>query len=149
MVQSIDCGKFTRNAVHVPEPRARQACSVSKDPRPWGRGLFIQSCGRSFLSHSEYELQMRRKAEVLQYKNVLTARMKKTDQFAIAVGGRNRIRSPIDPITRQVCPTPARVEAPSSASGVPGRQMLWLDKRVPYVPLNPRITYADEGTEYL
>jgi hypothetical protein len=138
-----ECTKVRRDAVHLPETCAKQIRTVFTSPPPWGRGLLNRDCLSPFLTHSAYELQMRRKAEVLEYKNHTASRMKRTTHYANVVNNRYRYRS------REVCATPARIEAPSSASGVPGRQTLWLDKRVPYLPIKPRITYADEPTVYL
>ena len=73
--------------------------------------------------------------------------MKRTTHYANVVLG--KYRTPSSLLTGEVCPTPPRIESTSSASGVPGRKTLWLDKRVPYLPIKPRITYADEATDYL
>lgn len=145
----MSCDKlqnFDYRAVYLDEP-CKKETSFVPSPAPWARlnsrcpaiaGLFTPS-----------ELQMRRKAEVLQYKNV--AQTGRLVQYVNAISrGRNRS------FTRSLeerCRTAALSDkiwyAPSSASNVPGRMMLYYDRSVPYIPIGKREEKSDEATDYI
>jgi hypothetical protein len=91
--------------------------------------------------YTQFQLDMRRKAEVLQYKRSATKTNNPTkkQQFAQAVSGRQRVT----PSLADKC---AQIDAglstplPASFSGVPGGGMLFYDPAVPlynYTPPNP------------
>mgnify|MGYP001247709653 CR=1 FL=1 len=141
------CSNIKQKSVYLPEPCPSKSGFV-QSPSPWAIGL--TRC-QSTNIYTPSELQMRRKAEVLQYKNVLNARVSKKQQYVNVVLGRNR-RYGMNTIDREfVCPPSAqKIISTSSSSNVPGRQMLWLDRTIPYIPIGKnRVQYATENIDYL
>lgn len=138
--------------VYLPEPCTKEVRTV-RTFVPWGR--FRMKCDALIElqgSVSAYEIAMRRKAEVLQYKHKHTGIIKtKKAQFAQAVNSRKmsaaklvRLREPCGQHTQ-------RIEAPASASDVPGGGMLWLDTSVPYIPIGHerRPAYSTDEGDYI
>lgn len=135
------CSGSAVKAIYINENCATEPARVP-EPAPWGRSVVCRPLG-----YSKMDIEMRRKAEVLKHLNVDGARVSKKQQYANAVLG-------LGTRTRGICASGARrlpdvIYATSSASGVPGRATLWLDRRVPYVPMKGAAFYARESQVYL
>lgn len=140
-MSSGTCTDGSAKAIYINENCATEADRVP-EAAPWGRAVVCRPLG-----YSKLDIDMRRKAEVLKHLNVDYARVPKKRQYANAVLGLG-LRS------RGICArgaprSPDVIYATSSASGVPGRATLWLDRRVPYVPINASTLYARESQIYL
>lgn len=132
-------------SIYLHEPCVKQ--TVVTMAAPWNR--LSSRCQNNALLFSSSELQMRRKAEVLQYKGLSwqTKSMKYAD---VARKNSNR------PLTRALelrCLAAVNSNklwsAPASASNVPGRMMLYYDRSIPYIPIGRREEKSNEDTDYL
>lgn len=135
------CSTGAAKAIYINESCATEPDRVP-EAAPWGRSVVCRPLG-----YSKLDIDMRRKAEVLKHLNVDGARVSKKQQYANAVLG-------LGTRSRGICASGAQrsadvIYATSSASGVPGRAMLWLDRRVPYVPMKGPAFYARESQVYL
>ena len=146
----MSCDKLSSvyEAIYLDEPCAKEAAFVPP-PAPWAR--LNSRCPAIASLFSPSELQMRRKAEVLQYKNV--AHTSRVLRYVDANRqGRNRSFSFARSLEER-CLAAALSDkiwhAPSSASNVPGRMMLYYDRRVPYIPIGKREDKSDEATDYI
>ena len=146
--KSCDESKYVER-IYLPEPCKKEVRSV-RTSVPWGR--FRTKCDalndlQGYVS--PYEIAMRRKAEVLQYKHKHTGIIStKKAQFAQAVTLRKMSAARLERLREPCGQNNLRIEAPASASGVPGGGMLWIDSRVPYIPIgNERrpVYSTDEG----
>lgn len=139
--------------VYVPEPCVKVAKTV-RTSVPWGRFRSHSKCEavndlirQGTVTH--YDLAMRRKAEVLQYKHkhtgiISTKKAQIAQARKMSAARLERLREPCGQNTQ-------RIEAPASASGVPGGGMLWLDRSVPYIPIGHerRPAYSTDGGNYI
>lgn len=114
------CGKFTFN-------------------RTWER--VDNSCAASN-GFSQKDLDMRRKAEILLYnKNTTGKKLTKKQHYAqLAKGNGPNSRQSFKNVT-QCPPSSGIVYTPASASGVPGNELLYMDKSVPLTRYVVRRTY--------
>ena len=138
--------------VYLPEPCTKEVKSV-RISVPWGR--FRTKCDALIDLQgtiSPYEIAMRRKAEVLQYKHKHTGIIStKKAQFAQAVHSRKMSAARLTRLREPCGQNTQRIEAPASASGVPGGGMLWLDTTVPYIPIGHerRPAYSTDEGNYI
>ena len=135
------CTNGSAKAIYINENCVTEPDRVP-EAAPWGRTVVCRPLG-----YSKLDIDMRRKAEVLKHLNVDYARVPKKRQYANAVLGLGLRSRGI--CARGAAQSPDVIYATSSASGVPGRATLWLDRRVPYVPINAPTFYARESQIYL
>ena len=93
--------------------------------------------------YTDHNIKMRRKAEVLKYKNNNNKLTKRQQWAALS----NRSRQSIPDLTGVVkkgnayvvqnCVNTTLIKYPSSASNVPGNTMLWFDNNTPFFKMNP------------
>ena len=144
----MSCDKLSSGyeALYLYEPCVKEVAFVPP-PAPWAR--LNSRCPAVAGLFSPSELQMRRKAEVLQYKGVAhTSRVLRYADATRRVRNRSLTRS-----LEERCSAAALSDkiwhAPASASNVPGRMMLYYDRRVPHLPIGEREEKSDEATDYI
>ena len=137
--------KLEYEPIYLHEPCVKQ--TVVTTIAPWTR--LSSRCQNNALLFSSRELQMRRKAEVLQYKGV----SQQTKSMKYADVARKNINRPLTRALELKCLAAVNSNklwsAPASASNVPGRMMLYYDRSVPYIPIGRREAKSNEDTDYL
>jgi len=98
-------------------------------------------CAFQLNKYGQPELDMRRKAEVLLYKNN-SSKLTKKEQFAYFA---KRPKPPKFPNIKPSCTKETIYYNPSSASDVPGNKLLYNDMSVPLTNYKPRRTYKGGG----
>lgn len=137
------------NRVYLPETCAHVQRTV-RTSVPWGRFSELKNCAITQSIYSKSELQMRRKAEALQYKKNSTNPNRNQRYVNNVRNGKTSI-SRLERLRGGCTTIPTRIEASASASGVPGGGTLWLNRSIPYVPIGKefRPSYGSEETGYL
>lgn len=141
--------------VYIPQPCVKEIRAVQSST-PWGRFRITNCDALNALiadgTVTKADLAMRRKAEVLQYKykhqnSVYT----KKGQFASAVQNNKMSPGKLRRLRTACSQKPGRIEAPASASDVPGGGILWMDRSVPYIPIGTdrRPPYSTDEGDYL